>query len=220
MNSWDSNWEKIFKAQEWGKYPSENLIQFVARNFYKKNRAEVKLLEVGCGTGANIWYMSREGFNVSGIDGSDTAIKIAQERMKNENLNARLIVGDIISLPFDNMEFDAIIDNECLYSNNEQNSIRVLSEINRVLKNEGLFYSRTFSKEMFIGEKLNEQIFEYNNISDGPLKDKGFVRLINKEKIKYLYGKYFTINSIDKLEYTVNNESQVISEYIIICKKK
>lgn len=121
MNSWDSNWEKIFKAQEWGKYPSENLIQFVARNFYKKNRAEVKLLEVGCGTGANIWYMSREGFNVSGIDGSDTAIKIAQERMKNENLNARLIVGDIISLPFDNMEFDAIIDNECLYSNNEQN---------------------------------------------------------------------------------------------------
>ena len=183
MNSWDSNWEKIFKAQEWGKYPSENLIQFVARNFYKKNRAEVKLLEVGCGTGANIWYMSREGFNVSGIDGSDTAIKIAQERMKNENLNARLIVGDIISLPFDNMEFDAIIDNECLYSNNEQNSIRVLSEINRVLKNEGLFYSRTFSKEMFIGEKLNEQIFEYNNISDGPLKDKGFVRLINKEKI-------------------------------------
>lgn len=73
---------------------------------------------------------------------------------------------------------------------------------------------------MFIGEKSNEQIFEYNNISDGPLKDKGFVRLINKEKIKYLYGKYFTINSIDKLEYTVNNESQVISEYIIICKKK
>lgn len=36
IKSWDPIWEKVFKDNEWGKYPGENLIQFVARNFYKR----------------------------------------------------------------------------------------------------------------------------------------------------------------------------------------
>ncbi|EAI4546039.1 SAM-dependent methyltransferase, partial [Campylobacter jejuni] len=27
-------WENIFSQKEWGKYPSENLIRFIAKNFY------------------------------------------------------------------------------------------------------------------------------------------------------------------------------------------
>ncbi len=30
-------WENIFSNKEWGKYPSENLIRFIARNFYNEN---------------------------------------------------------------------------------------------------------------------------------------------------------------------------------------
>lgn len=219
MNSWDSTWEKVFQSQEWGKYPSESLIQFIARNFYKKDKSNIKLLEVGCGSGANIWYMSREGFNVTGIDGSKTAINIAKDRLKKENLYAQFIVGDIVKLPFNNFEFDAVIDNECLYANTEQNSLLIMSEINRVLKVDGLFYSRTFSKEMFIGNKFDENDFEFKNISEGPLSGKGFVRLINEQKIKSIYERFFKIISIDKLEYTQFNGSQKISEYIIICQK-
>jgi len=73
MNSWDQVWESVFKQQEWGKYPGESLIKFVARNFYKNDRKRVSLLEIGCGPGANIWFMAREGFNVTGIDGSQIA---------------------------------------------------------------------------------------------------------------------------------------------------
>lgn len=39
--SWDSVWEKIFQEQEWGKYPGESLIQFIARNFYKMDRKNI-----------------------------------------------------------------------------------------------------------------------------------------------------------------------------------
>lgn len=96
--SWDSTWETVFQNQEWGKYPGENLIQFVARNFYKLDRTKINLLEVGCGPGANIWFMAREGFNVSGIDGSETAIMKAEERLQKDALEAQLVVGDIISV--------------------------------------------------------------------------------------------------------------------------
>jgi ubiquinone/menaquinone biosynthesis C-methylase UbiE len=220
MNSWDPIWEKVFQNQEWGKYPGENLIQFIARNYYNKDRGNINLLEVGCGPGANIWFMAREGFNVSGIDGSETAIEKAKERLLKENLKAELIVGDIIKLPFKNQEFHGIIDNECLHCNSETNTLVILSEINRVLKKDGLFYSRTFSSKMFIGKDINENGFEFSNISEGPLSGKGFIRLIDEQKIKTLYGRFFKMLSIDKLEYTQYNGGQEISEYIIVCQKK
>ncbi len=79
--SWDPIWEKVFSEQPWGKYPGESLIRFIAKNFYKLNRGEVKILEVGFGTGANIWYLSREKFDTYGIEGSETGVKLAYERL-------------------------------------------------------------------------------------------------------------------------------------------
>lgn len=219
-SSWDPVWEDVFRNSEWGKYPGESLIQFIARNFYKRNRPEVKLLEVGCGTGANVWYMSREGFDVTGIDGSETAIKKGITRFHDESLNAKLIVGDIINLPFEDQVFDGVIDVECLYCNNTINTERILLEIRRVLKTGGLFYSRTFSERMYIGKnpaKISK--FEYTDITEGPQAGHGFIRLIDKDEINNLYGKCFNILSIDKLEHTRNNEEFLISEWIIICRK-
>jgi len=218
MNSWDPIWESVFQNQEWGKYPGENLIQFVARNFYRRDRKNTSLLEIGCGPGANIWYMAREGFNVFGIDGSKTAVNIAMDKLKKENLNASLKVGDIINLPYENNFFDGVIDNECLYANNEENAKLIVNEINRVMKKDGLFYSRTFSDDMYIGQELNENL-EYTNINEGPLKGKGFARLSDINKINSIYGGVFKIVSIDKMEYTQYNFSQKISEFIIICQK-
>jgi SAM-dependent methyltransferase len=220
MNSWDPIWEKVFQNQEWGKYPGENLIQFIARNFYKKNRGEINLLEIGCGTGANIWFMAREGFNVIGIDGSETAIKKAKERLEKENLNAQLIVDDIIKLPFSDKEFDGIIDVECLCCNSEKNTMIILSNIDRLLKKGGLLYSRTFSKEMYNGKNIRKDKFEFSNITKGPFYGKGFVRFVDEQKINILYGQFFEIISIDKLDYTQYNSNQKISEYIIVCQKK
>ena len=83
---WNKVWEKVFRENEWGKYPSESLIRFVARNFYKADdRFAVKILEVGCGTGANLWYMLREGFSAA----------TSTKSFKNRNGYKRLLGGDI-----------------------------------------------------------------------------------------------------------------------------
>lgn len=218
--SWDPIWDEVFTSHEWGKYPSESLIQFIARNFYKSERGDVRILEVGCGTGANLWYLRREGFQAYGVDGSDVAIKRANDRMISENLTVNLQVADIINLPFSNSFFDVVIDIECIYCNNSENTKRILEEINRVLKPEGKFYSRTFSDKMFIGTSIKDNIrLEYKNIEDGPLKGKGFVRLSSNDTINDLYGRWFKIESIDYLEYTQYNEKYLINEWVIISRK-
>ena len=96
---------------------------------------------------------------------SGHAIEIAKQRLSLENLKATLIIGDIINLPFETNYFDGIIDVECIYCNNWENTEIILQEIQRTLKTKGLFYSRTFAEDMFVGDakcvkKMNIMIFQ------------------------------------------------------------
>ncbi|UWN33353.1 hypothetical protein AEI09_06520 [Campylobacter jejuni] len=84
-------WENIFSQKEWGKYPSENLIRFIAKNFYNvKDRSKINILELGLGTGANLWFCAKEGFSVSGIEWSKTGVERFKQRLENENLSHRI----------------------------------------------------------------------------------------------------------------------------------
>lgn len=140
--SWDPVWEKVFSDQEWGKYPPEDFIRFIARNFYNvENRKEIKILEVGCGPGANLWFLAREGFEISGIDGSQTAITQAGSRLNTEcpNWRGALTVGDISVLPYPNDCFDAVVDIECVYCNTYATSKQIYCEMARVVRGGGSF---------------------------------------------------------------------------------
>jgi 2-polyprenyl-3-methyl-5-hydroxy-6-metoxy-1,4-benzoquinol methylase len=89
-------WETIFVNNEWGKYPPLSVIKFVARNFYKViDRKKVKILEIGSGPGANLWFMAREGFTVYGIDFSKTACEKTLNRLADENLSNRVGGGGV-----------------------------------------------------------------------------------------------------------------------------
>lgn len=220
---WDKGWDKLFSENEWGKYPSEELIRFIARNFYKSPiRSEIKILEVGCGTGANIWFFSREGFTSYGIDGSEVAIKKAKHYLKEDSLSANLEVGDAMNLPYADSYFDAVIDIECIYANTLEDSLIILKEIHRVLKNKGLFFSKTFGdgmsgKETAIRHKTESNT--YLNMPDGPLReDYGIIRLTAEHQINEIYSLFSDIQ-YDYIQRSDFNRSHVIPEWVIQAKK-
>lgn len=73
-----SIWEQIHSQRAWGRYPNEELVKFIGKNFFripKEERQNIKILELGCGQGANLWFLAKEGFDVYGIDISPSAIK-------------------------------------------------------------------------------------------------------------------------------------------------
>ncbi|PWW37448.1 MULTISPECIES: class I SAM-dependent methyltransferase [Paenibacillus] len=219
---WDQAWEEVFKSQEWGKYPSEDLIRFVARNFYRfEDRKEIKVLEVGCGTGSNLWYVSREGFSVYGIDGSKTAIEKAKKRLDSEfsKWSGELLVGDITSLPYEDEEFDAVIDNEAIYANSYENSITIYNEIYRVLKKGGKLYSRTFATGSW-GDGTGEKV-GYNTWLPivGPSKDKGITRFSSKNDVEE-FMRNFNIEEMEKVSRSYNNLHDNVIEWIVTASKK
>src|SRR5689334_7521108 len=112
---WHEGWDEFYTHSKAGRYPTEDLIRFVARNFFSvPDRKQVKILEIGCGTGPNLWFLAREGFTVAGIDGSRVALEEAQRYLSREGLSAQLDRGDVTALPYIDQSFDAVIDLECL----------------------------------------------------------------------------------------------------------
>ncbi len=219
--SWDSTWEDVYMSRDWGKYPAESLIRFVARNFYHQKRDQVNILEIGCGTGANLWYISREGINAFGVDGSKTAIAKAEQRMQEENVKVNLKVGDVVKLDYPDNFFDAVIDVECLSHNSKENCKKIFAEINRVLKKDGKFYSRTFSERTTISsnsKKLSSS--EYTEIKDGAFHGCGYVKLLNDGEAKDLYSSAFNLLEFDTMEYTYNSGQIKIAELVLVCQKR
>lgn len=220
--AWDKVWEEVFCRQEWGKYPNEDLIRFVARNYYRVNdRRSVRLLEVGCGPGANLWYMAREGFCAYGIDGSAAAIAQAKRRLDKEvpGWCGELLVGDIIDLPFAANHFDAVLDNEAIYCNSYEDSKAIYAELARVTKPGGKLFSRTLATGCW-GDRTGCNV-GHNAwiVAAGPAHGKGYTRFTDYDEIADLIGG-FAIEEIELLTRTADNRRQAVKEWLIVGRKQ
>ena len=142
-------WEQEIygQGQHLNRYPFDNVVSFIYRNYPRdKQRADIKILEIGCGAGNNCWFAAREGFNVTGIDGSVSAINFANERFANEGLKGNFIVGDFTSLPFNDTEFDIVFDRGSIVCCNLAGGKQAINEAGRVLKTNGLFFFNPYSQ--------------------------------------------------------------------------
>lgn len=88
-----------------------------------------KVLELGCGTGYDSKFLCERGFNVTAIDISDDAIKIAKEN--TQGLNIDYIVGDFFkNLPDE--QFDLIYDRGFLH-NYQNDYLEIFEKLNNLL---------------------------------------------------------------------------------------
>lgn len=199
--SWDSKWEKFFRESCGNQYPEAAIIRFIARNYYvAKKRSHIKILDLGCGTGAVQWYLAREGFDAYGIDASPSAISKTRKRLRKEGLKSDLRVGDFVSLPYGNESIDTVIDAASIQHNSTDAIVKIIKEIHRVLKKGGKFFG------MLIAE------------SDGLSCDTFKTHFFQKKEIHDLFNKFIEIK-IDHLAYTEENEKKFIKFWLVTSQK-
>lgn len=105
----------------------------------------VKILELGCGTGG-LWKDLRDSFydcEITLSDFSEGMLEKSKENLGENGFRYELI--DFHDIPYPDKVFDIIISNHNLYHAKDLN--KVLSEISRVMKDDGVFYSTTSSAE-------------------------------------------------------------------------
>nr|WP_321257580.1 class I SAM-dependent methyltransferase [uncultured Pseudodesulfovibrio sp.] len=218
---WEKIWDEIYSAKEWGKYPSESVIRFVARNYYGvEDRRSVRILDIGCGSGAISWYLGREGFNGYGIDGSAVAVKRAEERFKRNGLKGEFTVGDFQNLPYEDGFFDAVIDGYALCSNNKQVHMATLKEVDRVLKPEGKFYSimpQISCTGFGFGKKVDDYV--YTEIPIGCFHGLGTVYFFDYAEIENQFS-LFDIEDVQEQTHSFHYRTIKQSDWIVHCKKK
>ncbi len=221
----DRIWEEIFSTRPWGKYPAEEFIRFMAGNFYRvQPRLSVNVLEVGFGTGSNLWYAAREGFTVHGLEGAQMGCDVALARLNSEvpgwrDNGAQLRMGDLCDkLPWPDNYFDAVLDSDAVTCNSFSEAIRIYAEMYRVTKPGGLMYVRTPAVGSWgdgTGEPCGTDSWR---CAEGPFAGTGAVRFTREEHLTELLGAW-RIQSLEQVSRTLGSRAHHVTEWVIIAKK-
>ncbi len=69
---------------------------------------ELKIIDIGCGTGRHSIELAKRGYLTTGIDLSESLLEKAREKAKHSNVNVDFLKCDACNLPFEN-QFDVAI---------------------------------------------------------------------------------------------------------------
>ena len=211
--SFDTIWEEKYATGHSQKYPWDSVVSFVYRNIPRDRPPhEVKILEVGCGTGSNLWFAAREGFAVSGIDASNSAIETAKNRFKTDGLAGDLRTADFTDLPFDDECFDLVIDRAALTCCGHASRTKALGEIARVTVPGGRFlftpYADTHTSRTCGDAQQDGTI---NQITGGTLQGVGQICFASQEDImNWLSPSWDVLELVLRTEQFVSGNSNGI----------
>jgi len=159
-------WNQILRRQDYSlEEPDKTVTQFI--KFLRKRRAK-RVLDLGCGAGRHVVYLTKQGFETYGIDVSKTGLRKTRYRLRKEKLYATLIQCDMETVPCIGRYFDAIISLFSIYHNTQQGIKDAIAETHRTLRRGGtilLNFQSKRSGKYGKGTKIEEDTFLQE---DGP----------------------------------------------------
>ncbi|MBI5682020.1 MAG: methyltransferase domain-containing protein [Deltaproteobacteria bacterium] len=108
---WDKSYTEGDAPWDTG-FPSSELKKVIKSGIVKLCRA----LDIGCGTGTNAIYLAQKGFDVTALDVSDIAIKMAMEKVKTVGVKVDFIKTTLPDLNIKGGPFDFIFDRGCFHT--------------------------------------------------------------------------------------------------------
>lgn len=194
LRFWDEAWSRVAKPHK--ELPKLPYIHEITRKLkkYKVN----KVLDLGCGSGWLSIFISKYGFDVTGIDIAKPAIDLASRWAEEDKAKVNFLAADIINIPFEEGSFDAIVCNSVLEHFRLDQAKILFEKIYKILKEKGFLFG-CFDK---VGSGKGEffQLNDATHVYTDQMRKGMMLRNYNDEEIRNLLDN-FDILSFDKNNY-------------------
>lgn len=147
-------------------------VDFIEKEInYDKN---CKILDIGCGTGRHDIELAKRGYNVTGIDLSESMLAKAREKAQKAGVNLNLQQADARKLQFEN-QFDLVImlcEGAFSLMETDEMNFEILKNAAKALKKNGKLIFTTLNGLYPLFHSVKE--FMDENMVDGTSKDNSF----------------------------------------------
>ncbi len=149
----------------------------------EKGEIRGAVLDAGCGTGENALFLANQGYEVTGIDAVEAAIRKAKEKSRERRVPAVFLEWDALEISGLGRRFDTVIDCGLFHVfSNEERPVYV-QELSSILVPGGTFRMLCFS-EMESGDW-------------GP-------RRVTQREIREAFDRGWKVNSIREARFETN----------------
>jgi SAM-dependent methyltransferase len=223
IHDFDPVWDEKYKSGHAERYPWDSVVSFIYKYVGKTTpRSSINILEVGFGSGANLWFAAREGFNVYGIEGSEHAVKFAQCRFDGDGLKGELLKGNFTDLPFEDEFFDVVINRASLCCVDFDNHNLAITEIHRVMKKNAKFF--------YSGYSVSHSSYTQSNVKDsrlvsdiaaGSLQGIGQILFLSEKDLYEIFINKWNILSMNKIDTidVLKPDASVHSDWMLTLEK-
>ncbi len=140
LSFWDLSYEDGSYLEHWeSPHTPPELAALVAVGAIP---AGARVLDLGCGAGAEAIFLARHGFQAVGLDSSAKAIEIARGEAAKVALEVDFRIADATDLPFSDRSFGFASDRGCWHVIDRDQRASYARELARVLQPEAPFLLR------------------------------------------------------------------------------
>ena len=168
--------------------PPEVLVELVESGKVKP----CKTIDLGCGAGNYAVYLAGRGFEVTGIDNSPAAIRIARENANKKGVKGTFLVADVLG-DLDEVKetFDFAYDWELLHHIFPEKRKKYVENVRRILNPGGKYFSVCFHEKdpQFGGSG------KYRKTSLGTI-----LYFSSEDELRDLFEPYFFIEELKVIE--------------------
>ncbi len=151
-----------------------------------------KAIDLGCGTGNHAIYLASKGFDVTGVDISPTAIRIAEENAKKKGVRCYFIVADVLGdLKEVKGTFDFAYDWELLHHVFPEQRKKYVGNVYGKLNPKGQYLSLCFSEK-------DPQFGGSGKYRETPLGT--LLYLSSEDELRDLFKPYFSIEELRTIQ--------------------
>lgn len=207
MKTQEENWQKqYFESRNNPVYATEWVIRTIAGANYPDFKYDKslykgkKIVDISCGDGRNLQLLLNLGFDVYATETSEDTVKILSERFPE----VKFSVGFNHKHPFPDNFFDyALACGAFYYLEKNTCFIDNLLELNRIMKNNGVFFANMITKDTYVlRDAINLENGEYEITNDPHNCRNGYRWQVanTKEELKTVFSPYFSLIACSKTD--------------------